>query len=455
MRGPKPKDRFGESNIMKNGMRATISRYKSSAEIDVQFEDGVIVKNKTYASFRSGMIGHPNTLHKAKIKDRTGEVQQMSNGMTATIIRYTNGTDIDIEFEDGSIRTNCTYKEFLSGYIAHPNSTREALASNRLGEKRIMNCGLIATITKYNAYQDIEITFEDGEIIYPVDYGQFTKCSISHPRYDNNQSLQEACVAFYLKELGFKKMKRGSLKDLGFRNLELDLYNPELALAIEIDGHFHKDETTRIRDIDKNLKCHQAGITLYRLREKDLPILNDSFSCNYILDGEILYNGLIDCSNIIKEILDTNDIKLPFDDFIDCKRDLNLILDFHFCSSQNYSSKSKIGEKQFHKPTSQFMEIIRYKDYDHIDVQFEDGAIVCNKNYGAFKRGEIKHPKYSSDSLRCNRLSESKVMNCGIKATIIAYRNAEDMDIEFEDGSIRTNVTYFNFQQGNIKNKSQ
>ena len=453
MSGPKPKDRLGESNIMKNGMRAVIVRYKSSAEIDVKFEDGVVVENKTYQSFQKGAIGHPNTLHKSKVKDRTGETKIMFNGMEATIVSYRDSHDIDVRFEDGSIRTGCAYKEFQTGHIAHPNATAESKANNRLGEKKKMNCGLIATITKYDNYHDIEITFEDGVVVYPIDYGQFYGGTVAHPMYDGNMSLQEAGIAFYLSQLGFVKMPKGSLKEIGFGNMELDLYNPEVRVAVEVDGHFHKKEGAVQRDIEKNLKCHNAGITLYRIREKDLPALDDGFSSNYILEGEVLYNGLLDCGNIIKEILRFNNIHTPVADFIDFKRDLDLIQTFYFDNTLNYKSNDKIGEKVFHKATNQFMTIVDYKDYHHITVQFEDGAIACDKDYGAFKRGEIKHPKQTPSEKRRSRLGESKVMNCGSNATIISYRNAEDMDIEFEDGTIRRSITYYNFSKGNVKKK--
>ena len=389
--GPKPKDnRLGETNIMKNGMEVVIVRYKSSAEIDVQFPDGIRVENKTYDSFKKGLIGHPNTLHKSKLKDRTGEVRRMSNGMNATIIRYVNGKNIDVEFEDGAIRKGCAYKEFDSGNIAHPSQTAEAQAENRTGEIRRMNCGMIATITRYNSYHDVEVTFEDGEVVYPVDYGQFVAGSIAHPKYDGNMSLQEAAVAFYLTKLGFIKMPRGSLKDFGFGNLELDLYNQKMAVAVEVDGHFHKNSVER--DVNKNLKCHAAGITLYRIRDKDLPSLTDGFSFNYVLEGEMLYNGLRDCGDIVKEIIAKSNMQMPSDSFVDVKRDLELIQEYYFTNSMNYNRQDRIGERSFHKASNQFMTIIDYRDYHHIDIRFDDGAIVYNKNYGAFRNGEIKHP---------------------------------------------------------------
>lgn len=38
------------------------------------------------------------------------------------------------------------------------------------------------------------------------------------------------------------------------------------------------------------------------------------------------------------------------------------------------------------------MIIVSYKNFHNIDVQFEDGIIVYNRDYDSFKRGKIKHP---------------------------------------------------------------
>ena len=42
-------------------------------------------------------------------------------------------------------------------------------------------------------------------------------------------------------------------------------------------------------------------------------------------------------------------------------------------------------------------------------------------------------------------------MNCGMNATIIAYRKYNDIDIQFENNVIVTNRDYNNFKNGNIR----
>ena len=44
----------------------------------------------------------------------------------------------------------------------------------------------------------------------------------------------------------------------------------------------------------------------------------------------------------------------------------------------------------------------------------------------------------------------TNTMKCGMKATIIAYRGCADIDIQFEDGTIREHMKTNCFRQGDI-----
>lgn len=50
----KREERLGERRKMNCGAIATIIEYRTSEDIDVQFEDGYISKNKNYANFKKG-----------------------------------------------------------------------------------------------------------------------------------------------------------------------------------------------------------------------------------------------------------------------------------------------------------------------------------------------------------------------------------------------------------------
>lgn len=50
------RERVGETNIATNGQVITIIKYRNTNDIDVQFEDGTIVKHKSYYNFKKGRI---------------------------------------------------------------------------------------------------------------------------------------------------------------------------------------------------------------------------------------------------------------------------------------------------------------------------------------------------------------------------------------------------------------
>ena len=169
-------DRLGETRMMNCGMEATIIQYKNAMDIDVRFEDGSVVEHKAYGNFKRGGIVNPNI--RAFVKNRLGETRMMNCGMKATIIRYGNNGDIDVRFEDRTIAKRKGYGDFKKGKIANPNI--KTSAENRLGETRMMNCGMKAAIIRYNGVRDIDVRFEDGATVKHKVYGPFKRGEVAH-----------------------------------------------------------------------------------------------------------------------------------------------------------------------------------------------------------------------------------------------------------------------------------
>ena len=114
-------ERLNETKLMRNGQMATIISYKSAINIDVKFEDGTTVKKRCYKSFQKGTIQNPNkTITKYQL-ERINETRLMRNGQRATIILYNSAISIDVKFEDGTIVQNKTYYAFQKGSIQNPN----------------------------------------------------------------------------------------------------------------------------------------------------------------------------------------------------------------------------------------------------------------------------------------------------------------------------------------------
>ena len=88
-----------------------------------------------------------------------------------------------------------------------------------------------------------------------------------------------------------------------------------------------------------------------------------------------------------------------------------------------------------------------------IMTRFEDGYVAYNKHYNSFKAGTIKNPNTPNVQLKTGiRIGETSVANNGQRMTIIAYRGARDIDVQFEDGYVAHNKKYQYFKTGRIEN---
>ena len=427
-------DHTGEVRRMNNGMMTKIVAYRNSKNIDIQFEDGTIVYHKRYSAFKKGNITNPN-YNKLQIY-RLGELLKMNNGMMAKIITYRSCSDIDIQFEDGTIIYHKQYDSFKKGNIANPNYNK--LQISRLGEVWKMNNGMMAEIIAYRNNTDIDVQFEDGTIVYHKQYSALKKGNIANPNYKlmSQTSINELICSFYLKQIGFEKKK--NMQELNGK--ELDLYHPNLngyKIGIEYDGFKHNTK----KDKEKNKLCKQNNIQLYRIRESYLPKLKSTSIDFKLTDNNPRSKELEQTLQLlIKNIALNHNISIPLS--ISFQRDEKQLDKFLKKYHNKYEKERLYEQRQMNN--GMITKIIAYRSSMDIDVQFEDGTIVYHKQYDSFKKGDISKPT--------NRLGEIRQMNNGMIAKIIAYRSSTDIDIQFEDGTIVYHKQYNKFKKGNISN---
>lgn len=203
--------RKGETIRAKNGQLMTIIAYRSSRDIDVQFEDGTIVQHRQYHEFKKGWIKNPNIPARSHI----GETNIAKNGQKMTIVAWRAYKDIDVQFEDGTVVCNRAYHIFQEGYIKNPNAEygpniqRTINAKNRhIGEIRTAKNGLKMTLIAYRTSEDIDVRFEDGVEVFHRDYSSFDKGNIGHP----NISLQRSCQHIRTDRIGESTLALNGLK---------------------------------------------------------------------------------------------------------------------------------------------------------------------------------------------------------------------------------------------------
>lgn len=85
---------------------------------------------------------------------------------------------------------------------------------------------------------------------------------------NTKSSFPEQAVLFYIRK-AFPSAIKLNTEEIS----EIDIYIPELKVGIEYDGPSHKNRTQD--DLKKSKICKKMGIELIRIRDCELPIIND------------------------------------------------------------------------------------------------------------------------------------------------------------------------------------
>lgn len=179
-----PKKYIGQTRMMNCGMKATIIAYRKYKDIDVQFEDNTIREHVSIGNFNKKNISPPLTSIQPKNK-HIGETRTMNCGLKATVIVYRNYKDVDVKFENGIVRKHRGLDEFQRQAIS-PIPPRKGKAI--IGKTKMMNCGMKATITNYRNMNDIDIRFENGIIRKHMRMNSFNTCTIGLKDKSNTDS---------------------------------------------------------------------------------------------------------------------------------------------------------------------------------------------------------------------------------------------------------------------------
>lgn len=112
----------------------------------------------------------------SKCVERIGETRLMSSGLEGTIIGYISNKDVDVRMSDGRIVRGCTYCNFRRGLVSgkgYGSGAEVTRKTSRIGEKRMMRCGLEAEIVAYRSHKDMDVMLSDGRLLTGCAYCNF------------------------------------------------------------------------------------------------------------------------------------------------------------------------------------------------------------------------------------------------------------------------------------------
>ena len=102
------------------------------------------------------------------------------------------------------------------------------------------------------------------------------------------------------------------------------------------------------------------------------------------------------------------------------------------------------------------MQVIAYRDRDHVDIRFADGAVVLDRSIKSFLSGAVRHPTITTtlekrEAMRRKYIGKRYSTRSGHEVEIIEYRGAFDVDVRFEDGAVSKHHRVGNVVRGQVR----
>ena len=162
--------RIGEEKLQKSGHKAKIIFYPSGADMTVQFEDGKIIEHVSYYSFSQGTLNYNKRENPGAIKSfRLGEKCVCSNEMIATIIAYRSSRDIDVQFDDGVVVEHISYDRFFQRGVPHPDHKLVRTTKRCVGTRKRTLTGYREVLRVYDDGY-VDYIDDDGSIVNHASY---------------------------------------------------------------------------------------------------------------------------------------------------------------------------------------------------------------------------------------------------------------------------------------------
>lgn len=245
-------DRTGETNRAVNGMLMTIIEYRKSNDIDIQFEDGTIVRNRNISDFNKGLIKYPTKLK------YIGNENINKQGRHMKIVDYKNNKEVTIQFDDGTTIKR-SLKSFVNGAAVHPKDiksknkkekvpTEAEIAEKEFRDELKKKCELAGI--KYDTAMYYHRKHSDLSVDDIIN--RYTEQGPTETY--NGKSIRQAC-----KDLGINISTVYTLKSA----------NKNLSYASIIDRLKNKKKKKSFAELCREHNINEVNAYAYKRRHKD------------------------------------------------------------------------------------------------------------------------------------------------------------------------------------------
>ena len=243
---------IGETNRATNGMLITIIAYRKSKDIDVQFEDGTIVRNKCIGDFNRGLIKYPTKLK------YIGSENINKQGRHMKIIEYKNNKEVIIQFDDG-ITIKRSLESFVNRVAKHPNDIK-----SRNKKEKILTEAEIAE-------KEFRKELKEKCELAGIKYDTALYCHRKHDSLSVDDIISKYSE-HHTKETYNGKSIRQACKDLGINIgtvYKLKSSNKELSYTSIIDRLVEKNKKKSFAELCREHNINEVNAYGYKKRYTD------------------------------------------------------------------------------------------------------------------------------------------------------------------------------------------
>lgn len=333
------------------GINMEIIRYQNAHNVDVKFENGVVLLKRSYFHFKNGQIKmptiFPNGIHVIEFAYRKGNdwyyICEKPEWEEQKILPMK-----EICPEPIQISKNITERRTIYGSLKNQTTT----ASN----------GMQITCIDDNGSKDITVKFEDGEVVYHQRRESFLAGHIRHPSKKVAKTKRDK-----------NKHKGEVYYDCKGRKMTIVEYYSNSNVTIE----------------------YEDGV---RLENKEYRIIKkgaDLYPKTRVGETKKARNGMN--MTIIKDKI-WHDVHIQFEDGTIVKGCTHSQFDSGAVKYPNENGKSlkhrkeRIGEKKRMK-NGLIAEIIDYRNAKDMDVRFENGLVSEHRDWNSFLHSRLGMPK--------------------------------------------------------------
>jgi len=272
-RPKKPNNRVGTTVMQHCDMEATCIAYRTTEDSDFEFKDGAIVEHRKFYQFMRGSLLNPNLKNTNLLKANKKRLEIVNNkykektfetkyGMTYKVIEFISRKEVLIEFNDGY--QMIVQAQRVGSSIKRPDllivSKNGRSTIIKIGDTRLMKCGLKATIIEAKSSNDITVKFENGVIKEHVRFSLFEQGRLTDIKSTGirifvgdkfiNSEGEEFEVIEKKKNISIVKFSDGTIRDVETKRIKNGMNLPKFKTK------FHSDKTIgAIFNTNCGLKC--------------------------------------------------------------------------------------------------------------------------------------------------------------------------------------------------------